>query len=130
VSKIYRLVPKSRKMHAALGFLAGFGGFIAVHAALAPDELGGHDALGGFLFGAAGAWVGHVVGGRSKKRVLIYDAEVLTSLSRPSPHKKAPVSPKIITAQLADLPNPGSDGSRESSPYPPKGEKSQEKEGI
>ena len=83
VSQIYRVVPKSRKMHTLLGALVGFAAFAGVHAAVLTDEPAPtHPADAALipLSVGVGALVGYAIGGNAKKRVLIYDAEVLTSV--------------------------------------------------
>ena len=87
VSQIYRVVPKSRKRHTFLGALVGFAAYAGVHAAVyrsEPAPTHPTDAALIPLSVGVGALVGYAIGGNAKKRMLIYDAEILTSLALPA----------------------------------------------
>ena len=88
VQQIFRLMHKSARKATLIGVGAG----LAVAAAVTAGLCEGEDnntcwGLGMLLFGGPGAGIGALAGwgiGSGKKRVLIYDAQVLKSVLRPS----------------------------------------------
>ena len=88
VQQIFRLMPKSARKATLIGVGVG----LAIAAAATGGLCGGESekgecwALGMLLFGGPGAGIGALAGwgiGGGKERVLIYDAAVLKSVSRP-----------------------------------------------
>ena len=87
VQQIFRLMPKSATKSALIGAGAGAAGGSAIGAVAGRDafiKTAASVPIGATLFGGIGGVGGYAVGKARRKRVLIYDAQVLQTLLRPS----------------------------------------------
>ena len=96
VQQIFRLMPKSAEKATLIGAGVGFaiGTGITASVCNSSFDKGTCWGFGMLIIGGPGAAAGALAGwgvGHGMERVLIYDATVLNSLSRPSPSKKASV---------------------------------------
>ena len=88
VQQIFRLMPKSARKATLIGVGVGLAIAAAATAGVCEGESGtGCAAWGMLIFGGSGAGLGALAGwriGSGKERVLIYDAQVLKTILRPS----------------------------------------------